>query len=59
MTYQVKLTREAEKMLDRLDRPAERRIRQRMVLLSEDPFDPRISSPLTERAGLRKSRVGG
>ena len=46
-------------MLDRLDRPAERRIRQRMVLLSEDPFDPRISSPLTERAGLRKSRVGG
>lgn len=46
-------------MLDRPDRPAERRIRQRMVLLSEDPFDPHISSPLTERAGLRKSRVGG
>lgn len=46
-------------MLDRLDRSAERRIRQRMVLLSEGPFDPRISAPLTERAGLRKSRVGG
>jgi mRNA interferase RelE/StbE len=27
--------------------------------LSEDPFDPRLSSPLTERTGVRKSRVGG
>ena len=25
----------------------------------EDPFDPRLSAPLTEREGLRKSRVGG
>ncbi len=59
MSYEVRLTREAEKILDRLDRSAELRIRQRMVLLSEDPFDPRVSAPLTERAGLRKSRVGG
>ena len=34
-------------------------IRQRIVLLAEDPFDPRLSAPLTEREGLRKSRVGG
>ena len=59
MNFQVKLAREAQKVLDRLDRSTERRIRQRIVLLCEDPFDPRLSAPLTERAGLRKSRVGG
>lgn len=36
----------------------ERRIRTRIVQLAEDPFDPRLSAPLTERAGVRKSRVG-
>jgi mRNA-degrading endonuclease RelE of RelBE toxin-antitoxin system len=46
-------------MLDRLDRPTERRVRTRLVRLSEAPFDPRLSGPLTERAGIRKSRVGG
>ncbi len=59
MNYRINVAREAEKVLDRLDRPTERRIRKRIVLLAEDPFDPRLSSPLTERAGLRKSRVGG
>lgn len=59
MTYSVNVTHEAEKVLDRLDRPTERRLRQRMIQLAEDPFDPRLSAPLTERAGLRKSRVGG
>ena len=29
------------------------------MLLAENPFDPRLSAPLTERAGVRKSRVGG
>ncbi|MGD0012932.1 MAG: type II toxin-antitoxin system RelE/ParE family toxin [Bryobacteraceae bacterium] len=59
MTWTVDLAREAEKVLDRLDRPTERRIRARFLLLAEDPFGPRLSSPLTERAGVRKSRVGG
>lgn len=59
MTYRVVVTHEAEKILDRLDRPTERRIRARFVQLAEDPFDPRLSAPLTERAGVRKSRVGG
>lgn len=27
--------------------------------LAEDPYDPRLSAPLTERPGVRKSRVGG
>lgn len=58
MNYRASLTREVEKILDRLDRPTDRRIRQRITQLEEDPFDPRLSAPLTERPGLRKSRVG-
>ena len=59
MNYRVNVAHEAEKVLDRLDRHTERRIGQRLVQLAEDPFDPRLSAPLTERAGMRKSRVGG
>ncbi len=59
MNYRVSVSHEAEKVLDRLDRPSERRIRARFVQLGDDPFDPRLSAPLTERAGVRKSRVGG
>lgn len=59
MKYRVFVSREAEKILDRLDRPSERRLRARLAQLGADPFDPRLSAPLTERAGVRKSRVGG
>jgi len=59
VNYRVSIAHEAEKILDRLDRPTERRIRQRIIQLQEDPFDPRLSAPLTERSGTRKSRVGG
>jgi mRNA interferase RelE/StbE len=59
VSYRVFIAHEAEKILDRLDRPTEQRIRTRIIQLAEDPFDPRLSAPLTERAGVRKSRVGG
>lgn len=59
MTYRIDLSGEAEKVLDRVDRTTERRLRARLAQLAENPFDPRLSSPLTQRAGLRKSRVGG
>jgi mRNA interferase RelE/StbE len=59
VNYRVSVSHEAEKTLDRLDRPTERRLRARFVQLGDDPFDPRLSAPLTERAGVRKSRVGG
>lgn len=59
MSYRVVIAHEAEKILDRLDRPTEKRLRTRIIQLAEDPFDPRLSAPLTERAGVRKSRVGG
>jgi mRNA interferase RelE/StbE len=44
--------------LDRLDRPTERRIRSRVRQLAADPFNALLSSPLTARPGVRKSRVG-
>jgi mRNA interferase RelE/StbE len=59
VSYSVVIAHEAEKILDRLDRPTEQRIRTRILQLAEDPFDARLSAPLTERAGIRKSRVGG
>ncbi len=59
MNYRINVAHEAEKVLDHWDRPTERRIRQRIVLLAQDPFDPRLSAPLTEREGPRKPRVGG
>ncbi len=34
-------------------------VRARFVQLAQGPFDPRLSSVLTERAGVRKSRAGG
>ncbi|MGH9661085.1 MAG: type II toxin-antitoxin system RelE family toxin [Bryobacteraceae bacterium] len=59
MTYRISISHEAEKVLDRLDRPTEQRIRARLAQLIDDPFDPRLSALLTGRAGVRKSRVGG
>ena len=59
MTYRLSLSHEVERLLDRMDRTTERRMRARFGQLAEDPFDARLSSPLVERAGVRKSRVGG
>ena len=59
MNFRVVIAQAAEKVLDRLDRSTERRVRARFVQLAVDPFDPRLSAPRTERAGIRKSRVGG
>ncbi len=59
MNFRVSVAREAEKILDRLDRPTEQRIRARFGQLAVDPFDSRLSANLTERPGIRKSRVGG
>jgi mRNA interferase RelE/StbE len=59
VTFRVGIAHEAERVLDRLDRPTEHRIRSRIAQLAANPFDPRLSSPLAERPGVRKSRVGG
>ena len=58
MTYRLSLSAEAEKILDRMDRALERRCRLRLLELAHDPFDPRLSAPLKQRAAVRKCRVG-
>ena len=59
MNFQVGIAHEAEKVLDRLDRPTEQRVRARFLQPAVAPFDPRLSAPLAGRPGIRKSRVGG
>jgi len=59
VSFRVGIAHEAEKILDRLDRPTEQRVRARFAQLAADPFDPRVSAPLADRPGIRKSRVGG
>ena len=59
MNFRVSVVYEVEKILDRLDRPTEQRVRARFVQLAVDPFDSRLSAPLADRPGIRKSRVGG
>lgn len=58
MSHKVELTKAAEKSLDRMDRATERRIRQRLKLLAQDPYDQRISKRLKGMSGVRSSRVG-
>jgi len=59
VSYEVRLSREAVKTLDRMDSKLEKRIRSRLHELSDDPLDPRLSKLLTDMEGLRSSRVGG
>ena len=59
MRYDVRLSHRAAKDLDKLDGKARERVLNRLERLAEDPFDPRLSSSLTHRDRLRKSRVGG
>ena len=59
MSFSIILSHETKKILLRMDVKLRERFQCRFLQLAEDPFDPRLSSPLTERAGVRKSRVGG
>jgi mRNA-degrading endonuclease RelE of RelBE toxin-antitoxin system len=56
--YEIRLSHRAERDLDRLDKPTQNRIVRRLEQLAEDPYDPRISAPLSGAGNLRKSRVG-
>lgn len=50
MRCEIRLSHRAERDLDRLDKPTQKRMMRRLKQLAEDPYDPRISAP---RAGLR------
>ncbi len=58
MSFRIVLSHETKRILLRMDAKLRERFQVRFRQLSEDPFDPRLSSALTERAGVRKSRVG-
>jgi mRNA interferase RelE/StbE len=55
---EIRLSHRAARDLDRLDKPTQSRIVRRLAQLAEDPYDPRISAPLSGAGKLRKSRVG-
>jgi len=59
VSFSIILSHETKKILLRMDAKLRERFQYRFLQLAEDPFDPRLSSQLTERAGVRKSRVGG
>jgi mRNA interferase RelE/StbE len=58
LTYQVKLSRQAEKTLERLDRTTESRLRDRLKEICLDPYSVRLSKPLIMGEGKLSSRVG-
>ena len=58
MKYTVSLSKEATKELDRLDRKTEKRIQNRLVELTADPYSDRLSNELLMSPERRYSRVG-
>ena len=59
MNSEVRLSRRAAADLNGLNRDTQKRILKRLEAIAEVPFDPRLSTRLTNEGGLRKSRVGG
>jgi mRNA interferase RelE/StbE len=59
VNYRPLLSDEAAKTIRRADAKLRARLENRIHELAENPYDSRLSSPLTGRAGVRKSRVGG
>ncbi len=53
MKYEVRVSHRAQRDLDRLDEPTQKRIVRRLEQLAEDPYDPRLSAPLSSHEGLR------
>ena len=58
MSYAVRLSAPAEKDFARLDSNAQRRIRDRLRQLADNPYEARISKQLQGLQGMRSSRVG-
>jgi mRNA-degrading endonuclease RelE of RelBE toxin-antitoxin system len=56
--YSIEVTHKADKMLGRLDRIIQTRIKERIEQLARSPYDHRISNELETEEGQRYSRVG-
>ena len=59
MNYRVELSHRATRDLDRLGRDVQSRMMKRLEQLAENPYETRLSGPLTNQGGLRKSRLAG
>jgi mRNA interferase RelE/StbE len=59
VSYRPLLSDEAAKTILRADSKLRARLQKRIRELADDPYDSRLSSPLTGRGNVRKSRVGG
>ena len=59
VNFRVSVAHEAEKILDRLDRPTEQRIRSRFIVMTDPLILGYLRRFLANRHGIRKSRVGG
>lgn len=57
MSYDVRLSRNAESYIRRLGRPDQARIVRRLEQIAEDPHGP-ASKPLKNAGTLRSARVG-
>lgn len=58
MTYTLRLSREATKTLDKVDRATKERIRARLGELQEDPSRQGKAKPVIGTGDLFSSRVG-
>ncbi len=56
--YLLLISKGAEKAIKVCDSQTRRRFSIRFKELAQDPYDPRISGPVKEGEGLRKSRIG-
>jgi mRNA interferase RelE/StbE len=59
VSFRIELSHRAARDLDRLGRDVQERMIKRLEQLGQDPYLHRLSAPLTNQEGLRKSRVGG
>ena len=57
MTYEVRIARQAEAYVRRLDERTRQRILSRLRQVAVDPYGP-YTKPLTNAAGRRSARVG-
>ncbi len=58
MSYDLSIGHQAKKDLKNLDTSTSNRIEVRLLQLSKNPFDPRISKIIKMSPGRRTSRVG-
>lgn len=58
MSYEISIGHQAKKDIKILDTSTLRRVEVRLLQLSNDPFDPRISKIIKMSQGRRTSRVG-